>query len=120
MSHSFINGDQGGERTRQCVQSQSAVALGVCRHLKQQGIREIYGRAFHTSVVKLRKADSSHAWQRISDLVLAGLLLRRAAADISCTGVKPHSCFPNKPPSVKRVYFTTTVELAGPFTCKGC
>lgn len=81
---------------RRNVQSRSTVALCVCRHLKQQGVREIYGRPFHTSAVKLRKAGGSHAWQRISDLVPIGLPLRRAVADISCTGVKPHSCFPKQ------------------------
>lgn len=81
---------------RRNVQSRSRVALCVCRYLKQQGVREIYGRPLHTSVVKLRKAGGSHAWQRISDLVPIGLPLRRAVADISCTGVKPHSCFPKQ------------------------
>ncbi len=112
---------RGREYKTECLESVCGRSRRL-RHWKQQGIREIYGRAFHTSVVKLCKAGGSHAWQRISDLVPAGLLLRRAAADISCTGVKPHSCLLKQATlSEKSVTdFSTTIELAGLFTCKGC
>lgn len=90
----------GRERMGKIVPSRLTAILCVCRNLKQQGIRKIYGRSLRTSVVKLPKAGGSHAWRRRpwvgQSLVPTGAQLWGAAADISCAGVEPRSCFPKQ------------------------